>query len=91
MVTMVPSSNLPPRTHKAGWRLPRVIKCVLGGNKAFDHFTKSQEKIKGTFDKKAHPKIFQTSDLVLMLNKRKEKQGKHSKFNKLWHTHPYVI
>ena len=32
MVTVVPSFNLPPRTHKAGWRLPRVIKCVLGGN-----------------------------------------------------------
>ena len=32
MVTVVPNSNLPPRTHKAGWRLPRVIKCVLGGN-----------------------------------------------------------
>ena len=32
MVTVVPSSNLPPRTHKAGWRLSRVIKCVLGGN-----------------------------------------------------------
>ena len=32
MVTVVPSSNLLPRTHKAGWRLPRVIKCVLGDN-----------------------------------------------------------
>ena len=28
-----PSSNLPPRTHKAGWRLSRIIKCVLGDNK----------------------------------------------------------
>ena len=33
MVTVVSSSNLPPRTHKAGWRLSRIIKCVLGGNK----------------------------------------------------------
>ena len=34
MVTVVSSSNLPPRTHKAGWRLSHVIKCVvLGGNR----------------------------------------------------------
>ena len=40
MVTVVPSSNLPPRTHKAGWRLPRVIKCVLGGNRVKVTFVK---------------------------------------------------
>ena len=32
MVIVVPNSNLPPRTHKVGWRLPCAIKCVLGGN-----------------------------------------------------------
>ena len=30
--------SLPPRTHTAGCRLPRVLKCVLGDNREKNHF-----------------------------------------------------
>lgn len=52
--------------------------------KAFNHLVQIQDKVKGTFDKKAHPRILQKGDLVLMWDKRKKKPGKHDKFDNLW-------
>lgn len=34
--------------------------------KAFDHLVQSQDKVKGIFNKKAHPRILQKGDLVLV-------------------------
>jgi hypothetical protein len=52
--------------------------------KELDHLPKGQEKIKGIFDHKAHPRVLQKGDLVLIWDKRSEKLGKHGKFDKLW-------
>jgi hypothetical protein len=57
---------------------------------AFDHLVQSQERVKGTFDRKAHPRELKKGDLVLMWNKRDEKPGKHGKFDSLW-LGPYRI
>jgi hypothetical protein len=51
--------------------------------KAFHHLVKGQEKIKGMFDHKAHPRTLQKGDIVLTWGKMREKPRKHGKFDKL--------
>jgi hypothetical protein len=50
---------------------------------AFDQMEKNQEKIKGTFDRKARKRDFKKGDQVLMWDKRREKPGMHQKFDSL--------
>jgi hypothetical protein len=57
---------------------------------AFDQMTKNQEKVKGTFDRKARQRDFKKGDQVLMWDKRREKPGMHKKFDSLW-LGPYKI
>jgi hypothetical protein len=57
---------------------------------AFDQMEKNQEKIKGTFDRKARKRDFKKGDQVLMWDKRREKPGMHQKFDSLW-LGPYKI
>ena len=40
--------------------------------------------MKGTFDKSARQRSFQVGDIVLLWDKRREKPGKHGKFDSLW-------
>jgi hypothetical protein len=54
----------------------QLVELDENRRKAFDHLVQIQDKVKGTFDKKAHPRILQKGDLVLMWDKRKEKLGK---------------
>jgi len=46
--------------------------------------------MKKNFDITSRPKSFQIVDTVLLWNKRKEKSGKHGKFDSLW-MGPYII
>ena len=43
-----------------------------------------KESMNGTFDKSARPRAFQIGDTVLLWDKRREKLGKHGKFDSLW-------
>jgi hypothetical protein len=52
--------------------------------KAFDHPIKNKDKVKRTFDKSARQRVLQKGDLVLMWDKKREKLGKHDKFDNLW-------
>jgi hypothetical protein len=58
--------------------------------KAFDQSVKNQGKVKRAFDKSSRPRTFQKGDIVLLWDKRKEKPGKHGKFDSLW-IGPYII
>ena len=57
---------------------------------AFDQMEKNQEKVKGTFDRKARQRDFKEGDQVLMWDKRREKPRMHQKFDSLW-LGPYKI
>jgi hypothetical protein len=57
---------------------------------AFDQMEKNQEKVKGTFDRKARQRYFKKWDHDLMWDKRREKPGMHQKFDSLW-LGPYKI
>ena len=46
--------------------------------------------MKGTFDKSARSRSFQVGDIVLLWDKRREKAGKHGKFDSLWKG-PFII
>ena len=51
---------------------------------------KNLDKIKRTFDKSTRSGSFQVGDTVLLWDKRREKPGKHGKFDILW-MGPYII
>ena len=44
-----------------------------------------QEKMKSIFDRKAKEIMFQTRDLVLRWDTKREEKGKHGKFDPLWY------
>lgn len=67
-----------------------MIELDENTRKALYQFVKSQAKVKGTFDKGARERLFHKEDHVLMWDKRKEKLGKHGKFDSLWLS-PYII
>lgn len=46
--------------------------------------------MKSIFDRKAKEILFQTGDLVLRWDTRREEKGKHGKFHPLWYG-PYNI
>jgi hypothetical protein len=57
---------------------------------AFDQMERNQEKVKGTFDRKARQRDFKEGDQVLLWDKRREKLGMRQKFDSLW-LGPYKI
>ena len=71
-------------------RLDQLIELDENRRKAFDHSLKSQKKIKRAFDKSSRQRDFQVRVTVLLWDKRREKPGKHGKFDSLW-TGPYLI
>jgi hypothetical protein len=46
--------------------------------------TKNQEKLKGTFYRKARKSVFKKGGEVLMWDKRRENPGMHQTFYSLW-------
>ena len=48
------------------------------------------ENRRKVFDKSSRQRDFQVGDTVLLWDKRREKPGKHGKFDSLW-TGPYLI
>lgn len=71
-------------------RVNQIIELDEVRRKAVKQSIKSQTKMKKNFDIKSRPKSFQVGDTVLLWNKRKEKPGKHGKFDSLW-MGPYII
>ena len=51
---------------------------------------KNSDKAKRTFDRSTWLGLFQVGDIVLHWDKRREKPGKHRKFDNLW-LGPYII
>jgi hypothetical protein len=64
-------------------RVNQLVELKENQQKAFNHLVEKQEKVKGAFDKIGHPRVLQKGDLVLMRDKKKEKRGKHNKFDSL--------
>lgn len=62
-------------------RLNKVIELSGSRNKVRENLVTSQEKMKSIFDRKAKEIIFQTGDLVLRWDTRREEKGKHGKFD----------
>ena len=71
-------------------RINQIIELDENRRKALDHSIRNQDKIKRTFDKSSRPRPFEIGDTVLLWDKRKEKLGKHKKFDSLW-MGPYII
>jgi hypothetical protein len=63
-------------------RVNHLVEADENRRKAFIHLVQSQDKVKGTFDKKVHPRVFVERDLVLMWDKKKENLG-HGKFEQV--------
>ena len=51
---------------------------------------RNQEKVERAFDKTTRQRVFSIGDIVLLWDKRREKPGKHGKFDSLW-LGPFVI
>ena len=71
-------------------RLHKVIELSESRNKVKDNLVTYQEKMKSLFDRKAKDIMFQTGDLVLRWDTRREEKEKHGKFDPLWYG-PYKI
>ena len=71
-------------------RINQIIELDESRRAALDQSLKHQESMKGTFDKSARPRAFQIGDTVLLWDKRREKPGKHGKFDSLWKG-PFII
>ena len=71
-------------------RMNQLIELDENRRKAFDHSLKNQDKVKKAFDKSSRQRDFQVGDTVLLWDKRREKPGKHGKFDSLC-TGPYLI
>ena len=71
-------------------RLNKVIELSESRNKVRENLVTYQEKMKSIFDRKAKEIMFQTGDLVLRWDTRREEKGKHGKFDPLWYG-PYKI
>ena len=65
-------------------RVNQIIELDESRRESLDQMLRHQESVKGTFDKSAKPRSFQIGDTVLLWDKRREKPGKHGKFDSLW-------
>ena len=64
-------------------RLNKVIELSESRNKVKENLVTYQEKMKSIFDRKAMGILFQTGDLVLRWDTRREEKGKNCKFDPL--------
>ena len=71
-------------------RINQIIELDKSTRAALDQVLRHQESVKGTFDKSAKPRPFKVGDTVLLRDKRREKSGKHGKFDSLWRG-PFII
>ena len=71
-------------------RINQIVGLDESRRAALDKSLRHQESMKGTFDKSARPRAFQIGDTVLLWDKRREKPGKHGKFDSLWKG-PFII
>ena len=71
-------------------RVNQLIELDKNRRKSLDQSIRNSNKIKRTFDKSTRPGSFQVGDTVLLWDKRREKPGKHGKFDILW-MGPYII
>ena len=71
-------------------KIHQIIELDEARRVALDQSLRHQESIKDTFDKSAKPRSFQVGDTVLLWDKRREKPGKHGKFDSLWKG-PFII
>ena len=62
----------------------QIIELDEARRVALDQSLRHQESMRGTFDKSARQRTFQIGDTVLLWDKRREKPGKHGKFDSLW-------
>ena len=65
-------------------RINQIIELDESRRASLDQSLRHQESMKGTFDKLARPRAFQIGDTLLLWDKRREKAGKHGKFDSLW-------
>lgn len=71
-------------------RINQLIELDESRRKALDKTIENQEKLKRSFDKSTKPRPFKIGDTVLLWDKRRQKPGKHGKFDSLW-TGPFII
>ena len=71
-------------------RINELIELDEVRRRAVNQSIKNQDKVKRNFDKSSKPRVFQKGDTVLLWDKRREKPGKHGKFDSLW-MGPYII
>ena len=64
-------------------RLNKVVESSESRNKVRENLITYQEKMKSIFDRKEKEILFQTGDLVLRWDTRREEKGKHGKFDPL--------
>ena len=62
----------------------QLIELDESRRNSFDQSIKNSDKVKRTFDRSTQPGSFQVGDTVLRWDKRREKSGKHKKFDSLW-------
>ena len=70
--------------------LNKVIELSESRNKVRENLVTYQEMMKSFFDRKEREILFQTKDLVLRWDTRREEKGKNGKFDPLWYG-PYRI
>ena len=73
-----------PEEDEMEQRVNQIIELDESRRASLDLLLRHQESVKGTFDKLVKPRSFQIGDMVLLWDKRREKPGKHGKFDSLW-------
>ena len=71
-------------------RINQIIELDESRRQACEQNYRNQEKVKRAFDKTTRQRVFSIGDIVLLWDKRREKPGKHGKFDSLW-LGPFVI
>ena len=71
-------------------RVNQIIELDENRKMACEQNCKNQEKVKRAFDKTTWKRVFINGDTDLLWDKRREKPGKHGKFDSLW-LDPFII
>ena len=79
-----------PEKYEMEQRVNQLIELDESRRASLNQVLRHQESMKGTFDKSAKPRSFQIGDTILLWDERREKPGKHGKFDNLWRG-PYII
>ena len=64
-------------------RINQLVELDEVRRRAVEKSISNQDKVKKNFDKSSKPRSFQKGDTVLLWDKRREKPGKHGKFDSL--------